>query len=48
MRWWFWRRAPRVSLELARLERTVLRMDAVTRDVFLMHRLDSLGYREIA
>jgi DNA-directed RNA polymerase specialized sigma24 family protein len=48
MRWRFWRRVPRVSPELARIERTVRRMDAVTREVFLMHRLDSLGYPEIA
>jgi len=48
MRWTLWRRVPRVSPELARLERTVRRMDAVTREVFLMHRLDSLGYPEIA
>lgn len=47
MRWRFWRRAPRISPELARMERTVLQMDPVTREVFLLHRLDSLGYREI-
>ena len=48
MKWRFWRRAPRLSPELARIELTVGRMDPMTRDVFLMHRLDSLGYAEIA
>lgn len=48
MRWRFWRRAARISPELARMERTVLQMDPVTREVFLLHRLDSLDYREIS
>jgi DNA-directed RNA polymerase specialized sigma24 family protein len=48
MLWRLWRRAPRVSSELARLERKLARMDSVTREVFLLHRLDSLGYPEIA
>ena len=48
MRWRFWRRTPRVSPELARLEGRVRDMDDVTRAVFLLHRLDSLGYPEIA
>jgi len=44
----FWRKASGVDAELVRLERRVRRMDAMTRAVFLMHRLDSLGYAEIA
>ncbi|WP_439570912.1 sigma factor-like helix-turn-helix DNA-binding protein [Sphingomonas sp.] len=44
----FWRKASGVEAELVRLERRVRRMDAMTRAVFLMHRLDSLGYVEIA
>lgn len=48
MRWRFWRQASGVDAELVRLERRVRRMDATTRAVFLMHRLDSLGYAEIA
>ncbi len=48
MRWRFWQRASGVDAELVRLERRVRRMDATTRAVFLMHRLDSLGYVEIA
>ena len=48
MRWRFWRQASGVDVELVRLERGVQRMDAITRAVFLMHRLDSLGYAEIA
>ncbi|QDX27028.1 hypothetical protein FPZ54_14130 [Sphingomonas suaedae] len=48
MRWKFWRQASGVDVELARLERRVRRMDATTRAVFLMHRLDSLGCVEIA
>lgn len=32
---------------LARLERAVAAMDEPTREVFLMHRLESLGYPEI-
>lgn len=48
MRWRFWRQASGVEAELVRLERRVQRMDATTRAVFLMHRLDSLGYAEIA
>ena len=48
MRWRFWRRGPRVRPEVARLERKLGRMDSVTREVFLLHRLDTLGYLEIA
>ncbi len=48
MRRRFWRQASGVDAELVRLERRVRRMDAMTRAVFLMHRLDSLGYAEIA
>ncbi|HEV7290100.1 sigma factor-like helix-turn-helix DNA-binding protein [Sphingomonas sp.] len=48
MRWRFWQQASGVDVELDRLERRVRRMDAMTRAVFLMHRLDSLGYAEIA
>lgn len=48
MRWRFRRKASGVDAELVRLERRVRRMDAMTRAVFLMHRLDSLGYAEIA
>lgn len=48
MRWQFWQRASGVDAELVRLERRVRHMDATTRAVFLMHRLDSLGYAEIA
>ena len=48
MRWRFWQRASGVDAELVRLVRRVQRMDATTRAVFLMHRLDSLGYAEIA
>lgn len=48
MRWRFWRQASGVDAELVRLERRVRRMDAMTRAVLLMHRLDSLGYVEIA
>ena len=48
MRWRFWRRLPRVRPEVARLERKLWRMDSVTREVFLLHRLDNLDYREIA
>ncbi len=44
----FWRKASGVDAELVRLERRMRRMDAMTRAVFLMHRLDSLGYAEIA
>lgn len=48
MRWRFWQRASGADAELVRLECRVRRMDATTRAVFLMHRLDSLGYAEIA
>ncbi len=48
MRWKFWRQASGVDVELVQLERRVRRMDAMTRAVILMHRLDSLGYDEIA
>ena len=48
MRWKFSRKASGVDAEVVRLERQVRRMDAMTRAVFLMHRLDSLGYVEIA
>ena len=48
MRWRFWRRVPHLRPEVARLERKLGRMDSVTREVFLLHRLDSLGYHEIA
>ena len=48
MRWRFWQQASGVDVELVRLERRVRRMDAMTRAVFLTHRLDSLGYAEIA
>jgi DNA-directed RNA polymerase specialized sigma24 family protein len=48
MFWSFWRRPSRVDANLARIEREIGRMDRVTRTVFLMHRLDGLGYPEIA
>jgi DNA-directed RNA polymerase specialized sigma24 family protein len=32
---------------LARVEAAVAAMERLTREVFLMHRLESLGYREI-
>jgi len=33
---------------LARMERALRRLDTVAREVFLIHRLESLGYPEIA
>ena len=48
MRWRFWRPVRRLRPEVARVERKLGRMDPFTRKVFLLHRLDSLGYPEIA
>lgn len=48
MRWKFWRCAKPADPVLARMEHALQGMDAVTREVFLLHRLDSLGYPEIA
>lgn len=48
MRWRFWRRPAPSNPALVRMERELRRMDITTREVFLSHRLDSLGYPEIA
>lgn len=48
MRWMFWRKPSPVDPAVARVERKLESMDSVTREVFLLHRLDSLGYHEIA
>ena len=48
MRWKFWRCAKPADPALARMEHALRGMDAVTREVFLLHRLESLGYPEIA
>lgn len=48
MRWKFWRRAKPVDPVLTRMEHALRGLDAVTREVFLLHRLASLGYPEIA
>jgi DNA-directed RNA polymerase specialized sigma24 family protein len=42
----FW--AIRADTPLARMERTLKRLDSTTRGVFLLHRLHSLAYAEIA
>lgn len=41
-------RLRRANTPLARMERALRRLDPVSREVFLMHRLESLGYPEIA
>jgi len=38
----------RSGRSLARMERALRRLDPVTREVFLLHRLESLGYPKIA
>jgi RNA polymerase sigma-70 factor (ECF subfamily) len=38
----------RTESPLERLERTLLRLDATTREIFLAHRLDAMSYTEIA
>jgi len=41
-------RTPQDRARLACIERAVAAMESTMREVFLMHRLDSLGYPEIA
>lgn len=45
---WVWFRATRSDTPLARMEQALRRLDRTTREAFLLHRLHSLAYPEIA